>query len=1418
MPRKKPTNRRGQKAGNIGEEVRIAVKLQLKKFLEDPSATECEFPSSLFAEERAYIHNMAKEYGLRSKSRGKNGVNRAVTVYKREGSSIVQADPAFDLCPNSRLLIKTLLVECPLNAKERQDLMPQLERDRERAILNAEVKEIGRAMGRLSSGVPQVPSANYNPELLPFRKSLPIWEMQDNIVRTISNNQTVLIAGETGSGKTTQVPQFILEHCQNYRKPCRIVCTEPRRISAVSVSERVSYERNEILGQSVGYQIRLESRVSPKTVLTYCTNGVLLRTLMGGDAILSTLTHIIVDEVHERDRFSDFLLITLKDALLKYKNLRLILMSATMDISVFTKYFGDCPVITVPGRQFEVQEYFLEDVLKITGYLNSDIPQLKKELGQNNIQRTEFENWTRAASSNQEIKEDYDSKPDLSLESSTSEEQKEALDPWMIEQMDNCIDEVWKNGAEESFPQILYFIQTENVPVDYQHSTHLATPLMVAAGRGEMDMTTHLLKLKASTSIKSGNGWTALDWAMNNGHHQIAQLLKDSSVNETMPEMPLDVFNAKSQELAIRDHQLLEMYHHSFNDDEIDIKLCLALIYHLHCRSDKGAILVFLPGYDVITTLRDRINDERDKFSQASKFSLYTLHSNMQTSDQKRVFLPAPANTRKIILSTNIAETSVTIDDVVYVIDSGKVKEKSFDAISGVSSLRNEWISQACAKQRKGRAGRTRPGLCYHMFSKIRYRSLQHHQTPEILRLPLQELCLHTKLLAPPNTAIADFLAKAMEPPPFLVTRNAVHLLKTIDALDPWEDLTELGHHLLDLPIEPRLGKMLLNAILLKCLDPVLTIVCTLAYKDPFVLPTNPSLRSAARLSRRHFSAGTFSDHMAMLRAFQAWQSSRSSGREVSFCQKNYISSATMEQVMSLRAQLLGQLRASGFVRAKGGGDIRDLNTNAENWAVVKAALTAGFYPNIARVDREAMQLRTMKEALVVVHPSSTLRDLDPREGKVSEKLPTDWIVYEEMNRTGKLCQIRMCTIISPITIALFAGPLRLPSDALSSSELEGSINQYQSDSEWEEHNDYDSMLKLDEWINFCVDSEAAHLAFQLRQKWSATFLRRMRNPSKNWNPADDAVIQAVVQILSSEEKKIGLQQPDGIGQRPRPVNIDFQSSVGGRRQDTNDTDSVSSENSNHSQRFFQNSRRMNRKYGSESGHSSSSADDSMIQQDFSFPEVESSKKGARYFIIKAGNPRAINASLRENVWAFTTTTENKLITVFREGFAVMLIFSIHGSGNFQGVASLVSDVSDVRDSGKVHVQDMAGPNLCSPLPIKWLKYGDIPFHATRNIMNPYNENRNIQTSRDGQEVEPHVASQLCKLWEKLSHTKPAHRFSQLQGNVSNPTSSNSQSPSKSGRPVRGNPQNSFLNSPIGSGRQFGRSGNFGSNYHNTSQ
>lgn len=691
-----------------------------------------------------------------------------------------------------------------------------------------------KAMGRLNNSIPQVPQLKTNFDVLNFRKSLPVSNAREEILSALNSHQVVIIAGETGCGKTTQVPQYILEHCQHKHQACRIICTQPRRLSAVSVAERVAFERDEKIGQTFGYQIRLESRVAPKTLLTYCTNGVLLRTLMGGDSALTTLTHIIVDEVHERDRFCDFLLIALKDALVKYRSLKLILMSATMDTSIFVKYFNKCTVINVPGRSYDVDIYFLEDVLKITGYMTKEMLATKKEFLKRKDQRKVLESWTRY-------------KPQYPNRNATSEKcllpapvlvqqsdpisEKARVEPWLIEEMDNVISEAWLIGGEDNFAQLLHYILSENISVDYQHSATSVTSLMVAAGRGCLNTTEQLLNLGANLNLRSSNEWTALDWAKEMNQTECAELIEAYMKSNDCAVPNNELARVAETSLSEEDKLLLDIYHHTFNDDNIDYDLLLELVLHIHLKMPPGAILIFLPGYDDIVMVREKINADEKRMNQGLRYNLYVLHSNMQTCDQKKVFKPSPQGMRKIILSTNIAETSITVDDVVYVIDSGKIKEKSFDAISGVCTLSSNWISQSCAKQRKGRAGRCRRGICYRLFSSVRYNSMQPYQTPEILRLPLQELCLYTKHLTPGNTPIAEFLDRALEPPSNIVTRNAVQLLKTIDALDPWEDLTELGSHLLDLPIEPRLGKMLLYAVVLKCLDPILTIVCSLAYK-----------------------------------------------------------------------------------------------------------------------------------------------------------------------------------------------------------------------------------------------------------------------------------------------------------------------------------------------------------------------------------------------------------------------------------------------------------------------------------------------------------------------------------------------------------------------------------------------------------
>jgi ATP-dependent RNA helicase DHX36 len=187
------------------------------------------------------------------------------------------------------------------------------------------------------------------------------------ILEAIAENQVILVSGETGCGKTTQVPQYILEASLGAGQHCRILVSQPRRLSAVSVATRVAAERGDSqVGKSVGYKIRLESVGTQATPLRFMTSGVLLKILINPEALYG-VTHIVVDEVHERDKFADFALILLKDLLPSRPGLRVVLMSATLQTDLFSGFFGKCPVLSIPGFTYPVHDYFLEDILALVG-------------------------------------------------------------------------------------------------------------------------------------------------------------------------------------------------------------------------------------------------------------------------------------------------------------------------------------------------------------------------------------------------------------------------------------------------------------------------------------------------------------------------------------------------------------------------------------------------------------------------------------------------------------------------------------------------------------------------------------------------------------------------------------------------------------------------------------------------------------------------------------------------------------------------------------------------------------------------------------------------------------------------------------------------------------------------------------------
>ena len=218
---------------------------------------------------------------------------------------------------------------------------------------------------------------SYN-RMLKSRKNLPIWNFKDDILDTVERHQVVIVCGETGCGKSTQIPAFILEHELLRGRPCKVYCTEPRRISAISLARRVSEElgesRNDVgsLRSLVGYSIRLESHVTTQTRLVYATTGIVMRMLERSDD-LGNITHLVLDEVHERSIDSDFLLIVLRKLMIRRPTLKVILMSATVDAQRYSNYLNGAPIMTVPGRTFPVETKYLEDAIEVTNFDDRDV-------------------------------------------------------------------------------------------------------------------------------------------------------------------------------------------------------------------------------------------------------------------------------------------------------------------------------------------------------------------------------------------------------------------------------------------------------------------------------------------------------------------------------------------------------------------------------------------------------------------------------------------------------------------------------------------------------------------------------------------------------------------------------------------------------------------------------------------------------------------------------------------------------------------------------------------------------------------------------------------------------------------------------------------------------------------------------------
>lgn len=748
--------------------------------------------------------------------------------------------------------------------------------------------------------------------------------------------------------------------------------------------------------------------------------------------IFRNTTHLIIDEIHERDKNTDFMLISVKEQLKTDKHLKVILMSATMDIKLLQSYFGNCPVIQVPGQSYSIKTYYLEDILFHTGY------------------RTKMMNTFYNA-----IKSEG-SKPN-----SLIEKEEIWLDEHTRHSIDNSINECLKGTEflDENLNQLIYLIEGEGLNVDVAESKTGYTGLMISVMYDRLDFIHKFLDLGADINKKDNFGKSSIDYARQRNIEEY--IITSQKRNEKFG----------GNKISDEKQYLLSAYQKQFNDDEsVDHDLILAMISGLHTNSSPGgAIMVFLPGYSDIVELSDLLTSS---FAPGT-YKLFILHSQMNSSDQKAAL--KTYKERKIILSTNIGQTSITIPDLVYVLDTGKIKMKMYDSITGSSMLRSVWVSKACANQRSGRAGRTQNGVCYRLFSKRKFDSMPTFCIPEFVRIPLTEICLYAKTLDN-QTPVDVYLSKALIPPSSVSLNNAVQKLLILEVFDENENVTDLGKHLANIPLDVHLGKILLYSIFLQCLDPILTIVAYHSMKEPFILPKDRSQQLEAYKRRKQFAGESFSDHMGILHLYAQYLNSQSNPRLLqNLCNRNFLSRSNLEIFQQTRSQIYQSIRQM-YNLTKG-----QHNRNSNNWYVIQMCLAAGLYPNLAMVDYENTKLISQTEKKLGIHQSSVLHTKNTKyQFKSVFEVLRDWIVFFEKSRLSSIGIINYNTLIPSLIIALICGKM---SCHFEQNQPAGANDIF--------------LLQIDEWIQFITTYQDNILFCQVRHQLRNYFLTFLRSGYK---------------------------------------------------------------------------------------------------------------------------------------------------------------------------------------------------------------------------------------------------------------------------------------------------------------------------------
>ncbi len=616
-------------------------------------------------------------------------------------------------------------------------------------------------------------------------KKLPVYEQKQLILDSLEKNQVIVVQSPTGSGKTTQIP--VILHEAGFSKDGVIAVTQPRRIAALSVSEFIAKQLNTSYPGLVGYKMRFEDKTDASTKIKIMTDGILLQE-MKLDPWMSKYSVIMVDEAHERSLNIDFCLGLLKRVLAARPDFKVIVSSATMNAEAFSKYFDNCPIVT---------------------------------------------------------------------------------------------------------------IETQTYPVTMVYDPP---------------------SLKATTTTDSGSEAIL---------HKI----------ETTIDRVLD-------------------------------------------NKEDGDILIFLPGEKIIKDCIQRLSYS----SFRSKIHLVPLYGRLPKEEQEKVFNSAPFGKKKVVISTNIAETSVTINGITTVIDCGLAKLNFYNPKTFTSSLIETPVSRASCNQRRGRAGRTCPGTCYRLYSRSDFDQRPEYTTEEIFRTDLSEVLLRMSELGITEFEDFDFISK----PDHENILGAIETLNMLKALNPDRTLSSIGKLMVEFPLEPRVSRILVESIMNypDVLEEVVIATAFLSTQSPFVLPPGEEMDARAA---HHAFRDIQGDFVSYVSLFRRWQSMENQTR---FCQNNYLDEKVMKEIASIKEQLEDEIRELG-IPVTGGGSMNNY----------LCCIASGMIQFVCiREGKE--NYRSLTADHISIHPGSSMFRTDPL-----------FIVAGEIVRTSRMFAMS----VSPLTKALLA-------------------------------------------------------------------------------------------------------------------------------------------------------------------------------------------------------------------------------------------------------------------------------------------------------------------------------------------------------------------------------------------------------------